>query len=145
MKVSSTDKLSGITGIVLGIVMYMYAGTFPERAASAALYVRFLAVVLGAFALFLLIKAIKKNESKRILWVERPVFFYITAGSLIIYIVLLSILGFFISSFLFMFGLAWILGYRKIVSLSIGTVSLLAAIYFVFVRFLSVPVPTGFF
>ncbi len=145
MKVSSTDIISGITGICIAVGMYLYAGTFPERAASAALYIRFLAVVLGAFSIFLLSKAIYLKDPKIIGWIERPVYFYTTAGLLIIYILLMTVVGFFVSSLLFMFVLSWILGYRKVISLSVGTVSLLSVIYFVFIRFLSVPVPTGLF
>ncbi len=145
MKVSSTNILSGIVGIVIALGMYLYAGTFPERAASAALYIRFLAMVLGFFSIILLGKSFYSKDSHIIGWIERPRFFYATVGLLIVYIVLMNVIGFFISSFLFMFGLAWILGYKKVLSLSIGSFSLLALIYVVFVRFLTVPVPTGLF
>ncbi|MCK5686867.1 tripartite tricarboxylate transporter TctB family protein [bacterium] len=145
MKVSSTDILSGIIGTCIAVGMYLYAGTFPERAASAALYIRFLAIVLFLFSIFLLGKAVYLKDIKIIGWIERPVYFYATAGLLIVYIILLTVIGFFPASFLFMIGLAWILGYRKIISLSVGTISLLSVIYFVFIRFLSVPVPTGLF
>lgn len=145
MKVSSTDKLSGIIGIIAGTAMYWYAGTFPARAASAALYIRFLAVVFAVFSFFVLLRALRIKGDKPVTWVERPMQFYLTAGLLIVYIILLGVLGFFVSSFLFMTGLSWILGYRKIISLSVGTVSLLLVIYFVFDRFLSVPVPNGIF
>ncbi len=143
MKVSSVDKLSGLIGAGLAVTMFWYAGTFPERAAAAALYIKFLAVVLLVFSILIVLRAFYTKDGKGIKWLERPVYFYITTGFLIVYVVLLSILGFFISSFLFMFALSWLLGYRKIVSLSVGTVSLLLVIYFVFERFLSVPVPSG--
>ena len=97
------------------------------------------------FSIFLLGKAVYLKDIKIIGWIERPVYFYATAGLLIVYIILLTVIGFFPASFLFMIGLAWILGYRKIISLSVGTISLLSVIYFVFIRFLSVPVPTGLF
>ena len=145
MKVSSVDKLSGIITSGLAVTMFWYAGTFPERAAAAALYIKFLAVVLFVFSVLIVLRAFYTKDRRRIEWLERPIYFYITTGLLIIYVIMLNILGFFISSSLFMFSLAWFLGYRKIISLSIGTVSLLLVIYFVFDRFLSVPVPTGLF
>ncbi len=145
MKVSSTNILSGVVGIVIALGMYLYAGTFPSRAASAALYIRFLAVVLGSFSVILLGKSFYSKNSDKIGWIERPRFFFATAGLLIVYIIIMNVIGFFLSSFLFMFGLAWILGYRRLISLSIGSFSLLALIYVVFVHFLSVPVPTGLF
>ncbi len=145
MKVSSTDIISGIFGASMAVGMYWYAGTFPERAASAALYIRFLAAVLGIFSILLLSRSALMKDNKIIEWVDRPLHFFLTSGLLIIYIVLMTVIGFFLSSLLFMVGLSWILGYRKIIPLSAGTISLLVVIYFVFVRFLSVPVPAGMF
>jgi hypothetical protein len=55
----------------------------------------------------------------------------------------MPVLGFFLSSGLYMLILSWLLGLKRPVWVIGGTFGLLLFIYVVFVRFLTVPVPMG--
>ncbi len=127
--------------------MFLYTWTFPERAAPAALYIKFLAVVLASFSIGLIVISFgkEKENNEEIKWVVKPASFLMTIGAIIIYVILLNFFGFLLSSFLFMVVLSWVLGFKKKIKLIIGTSLLLASIHFVFVGFLAVPVPTGLF
>ncbi len=141
----STNKISSLLGLGLAAGMIFSAAAFPERAISAALYVRFLGVTLGIFSLILLGRSILKDETNRVKWIKDPAAFAITIGAIILYVALLQLLGFFIASFIFMVGLAWLLGFRKLLPLILGSAGLLGFIYLIFIKFLAVPVPSGLF
>lgn len=152
MKGNTVNRFSGIFTAVLAVILLISASTFPERAASAALYVKFLGVCLIIFSALLVAETFMKSDDKErealkekvIVWIKAPKPFLITAVALILYVSSLGILGFFPASMIFMPVLGYLLGFKKKIPLVIGSAGLLIFIYVVFVYFLTVPVPMGF-
>ncbi len=147
MKEISVNRISAVLGFVLSGSMLIGTKSFPERAVSASRYVVFLAISLAVLSGILLLTSIKSNKSKdkRIEWIKNPLHFIETIVGIVLYFVLLQYFGFLIPSFLFLVIMGWLLGYRKPVRLIVSSVGLLLFIYLVFVKFLSVPVPSGIF
>ena len=141
------NRISGILGSILALTLFITSSNFPDRAASATLYIHFLSIVLGIFSVILVLQSLVNKQSKqnilKTIWVHAPKHFFAAIICIIVYAVLLQWAGFFLSSFLFMIALAWFLGYRKILVLTGSATVLLLFIYFVFVKFLTVPVPLG--
>ncbi len=145
MKEINVNRIFALAGFVLSGALLFGTRQFPERAVSAARYVNFLGITMGVLSLILLLSSIRENErnSERVVWIESPLHFVETLIGIIVYFVLINWLGFFVSSLLFLIILGWFLGYRKPLKLIASSVGLLLFIYFVFVRFLTVPVPSG--
>ncbi len=146
MKEINVNRISALLGFILSGSMIFGTRKFPARAVSATRYVIFLAVSLALLSLILLLTSVVKSsrgKNNRVKWIQNPVYFFETVIGIVIYFVLLHYLGFLIPSFLFLVVMGWLLGYRKPVKLILVSIALLASIYLVFVRFLSVPVPTG--
>lgn len=64
---------------------------------------------------------------------------------LTVYIILFPLIGFFVTSFLFLVGFSFFLGSRKFWELSVIPVISLAFLYFIFVYFLEIRLPKGIF
>nr|WP_321502652.1 tripartite tricarboxylate transporter TctB family protein [uncultured Dethiosulfovibrio sp.] len=137
------NLLCAAAGLILAAAMFISVGYFPDRVVSAARYILFLAGFLAVFSLILLIQAIVKNLPEKVVWVKAPKAFCITVVLTVIYALSLAFLGFFLSSGLYLVSLGWGLGFKKPLWLTVGSSVLLGFVYLVFVRFLSVPVPTG--
>lgn len=144
MKQKPLNRLIALAGIALAGAMALSAKTFPERATAAASYVLFLSAAIAIFSLILLLQTLKNGQNNgRMEWVRAPKSFLAAVVGLCCYVPLLSLLGFFPASFLFMALTARLLGFRDLRFLFLGTGGTLLFIYLVFVRFLQVPVPTG--
>ncbi len=76
-------------------------------------------------------------------WVRSPKNFTLTLASMVGYGILISFIGFFPASALFMAALSWMLGFRRPVFILLGTGLILGFVWLVFVHFLGVPVPMG--
>lgn len=137
------NLLCAAAGLVLAAAMFITIGNFPDRVTSAARYALFLVTILSAFSFLLLIQSLFSALPDKVLWVKAPKPFSITIILTLIYVLLLDYAGFFLSSALYIISLGWCLGFKRPLGLLVGTSALLGTVYFVFVRFLSVPVPTG--
>ncbi|MDD4835941.1 MAG: tripartite tricarboxylate transporter TctB family protein [Dethiosulfovibrio sp.] len=135
--------LCAAAGLVLAAAMFISVGYFPDRVVSAARYVLFLSGVMSVFSLLLLIQTLLVGTSEKLVWVKAPRPFFSTVALTVIYVISLDFVGFFPASGLYMIILGWILGFKRPVGLIGGSLVLLGTVYLVFVRFLSVPVPTG--
>ncbi len=62
---------------------------------------------------------------------------------IILYVFLLNIIGFFITSALFMAACLFITGYKHRVKMCLFTVLVLVGIYVVFIEYLNIPLPSG--
>lgn len=69
---------------------------------------------------------------------------YVVFGAIAAYVGLMPIVGFFVTSALFMVGVMMILGVRSLRLYLYTVVGLIVGIYALFVMQLNVPVPTGF-
>lgn len=144
MEVSTSNKISCAGGLALAAALFIAAQGFPERAVSAALYVKFLSVCLFLLSGILMAQTLLSPvKGKTIEWVKNPRKFLITTGAMVVYVVLLYVIGFFPASILMMIGLARGLGYKKWKPLIIGALVMMVFIYLLFVQFLAVPVPAG--
>lgn len=137
------NLLCAAAGLALAAAMFISVGHFPDRVVSAARYVLFLSGIMSFFSLSLLVQTLTQGPSDRLVWIKAPRPFFATVVLTLVYVLSLDILGFFPASGLYMVFLGWSLGFRKPVGLIGGSVALLATVYLIFVRFLSVPVPTG--
>ncbi len=131
-------------GLVLAAAMFISARSFPDRAAAASRYVFFLVAVLSVLSLSLLfLGARKEGDARPIRWIKSSRPFWATLGGSIVYIGLMNYIGFFPGSAIYVIFLGYVLGFRNPLWILTGTSGLLLFVYFVFVRFLAVPVPSG--
>lgn len=137
------NRFIALAGIALAGAMALNASSFPERAAAAARYVHFLAATMTLFSVILLLQSFRPHAPSQVEWVRARKPFLAAVAGLLCYVPLLSILGFFPASFVFMTATGRLLGFRNLKFLFLGTGGTLLFIYVVFVRFLQVPVPTG--
>jgi len=137
--------LSGAAGIVLAGAIYTQVLKFPEWASHASQYVKFLLLVLALLSGLLLVVSLFGREAGKPTWVKAPAHFFATAVLTIGMALSLKYVGFYVASAVYMIALALLLGMRRPVLLLVCTAALLAVVYGVFVKFLSVPVPLGVF
>jgi hypothetical protein len=142
MKIRSLNYLLAAAGFALAVAMFMVARSFPERATSASRYVLFLSCLLGVLSIILPFER-TGNRNRVLSWIQKPLFFWKAVVMTVMYVFALPVLGFFLSSGLYMLILSWLLGLKRPVWVIGGTFGLLLFIYVVFVRFLTVPVPMG--
>lgn len=69
-------------------------------------------------------------------------FFWFT-GLLLVYVLLLTVLGYATSTFLFLLGAGYLLGERRPVRLGISAAAITLVVYVLFVELLNVSLPTG--
>ena len=139
---SSMNRLFAAGGLGLSAALFLGANSFPDRAAAAARYIFFLAGMLAVLSLILLLQKTSSPDS-HVRWVRSPKNFTLTLASMVGYGILISFIGFFPASALFMAALSWMLGFRRPVFILLGTGLILGFVWLVFVHFLGVPVPMG--
>jgi hypothetical protein len=98
--------------------------------------------MLAVLSLILLLQKTSSPDS-HVRWVRSPKNFTLTLASMVGYGILISFIGFFPASALFMAALSWMLGFRRPVFILLGTGLILGFVWLVFVHFLGVPVPMG--
>lgn len=140
---SSTNRLFAAGGLGLAAALFLGANSFPDRAADAARYVFFLAGTLAVLSLVLFLQKTPSPDS-HVQWVRAPRNFTVTIAVMITYGILIPWLGFFPASGFFMIALSWMLGFRRPLFVLLATGLILGFVYLVFVHFLGVPVPMGF-
>ncbi len=139
---SSMNRLFAVGGLGLAAALFFGANGFPDRAADAARYVFFLAGILAALSLVLLLQSTPSPDS-HVRGVRSPRSFTVAVVAIAVYGAAIPRFGFFPASAFFMPLLALLLGYRRPLFIIIGTGIILSFVYLVFVYFLGVPVPMG--
>jgi hypothetical protein len=137
------NRLFAAGGLGLAAALFLGANSFPDRAADAARYVFFLAGTLAVLSLVLFLQKTPSPDS-HVQWVRAPRNFTVTIAVMITYGILIPWLGFFPASGFFMIALSWMLGFRRPLFVLLATGLILGFVYLVFVHFLGVPVPMGF-
>ncbi len=135
------DNIVAIIFIVISALLIYEARTFPKRASFAGGYVIFLALLLIIFSVLILISKDKKAESLEIK--KFPKFLFLVLGTAF-YIFLIPYIGFFTISFLYMIVVMKYFGVKGILPLIISPLVTLGFIYYIFVIFLTIPIPQGF-
>ncbi len=132
--------------IALGLYVILTARTFPEGTGGVLgpgffpILLGILLIGLSALQLFNTRKekavatAFLTESTKRVLFACLIIIGYM-AG--------IAILGFLISTPLFLFGIMWFFSVRKWSTLLISSIATTAVLYFVFLKFLSVSLPAG--
>ena len=129
--------------IIVAVFLYLSTADYPGIAkTTSAYYVKFLAVFIGILSVLqLLLSLIKDINYERLHIADHLPRFFGLLIALIIFGLVFEHLGFFISAGVFIPVVALILGYRNYLTLAITTVSVLAFVYLVFVKLLSVNLP----
>ena len=131
-----TRKGKGGVAITVATVASFWGGIISTIA---------LLLVLAILSGVLLVMSFFGREAGKPTWVKAPGHFFATAVLTILMVMSLKYVGFYVASAVYMLVLALLLGLRRPLLLIVCTVLLLAIVYGVFVRFLSVPVPLGVF
>ncbi len=155
------DLAASICFLVIAVVLYTYASTFPVKAGvslvlSPGFYPRLLSVVLALLSVLLMFETVKKKpeqedcppvQKKALLKTKGGKLFLLTLGMLIIYPFCLEYLGFAVAAFVFIFVMISALSEdfkKNIVVILIISLSITVIMYLVFKIFLHIPFPQGF-
>ena len=126
--------------MLIGSVFYYKSFSYPDE---STIYVRFILIILIILSvlLFFLSKKTEKRSLKELFSRKITLALILT----IVYIVLIPIIGYFTSTFLFLVGFMWLYNHKGIPKyLIIATVSSIG-IYILFQKLLTVWFPTGLF
>ncbi len=108
---------------------------------KTANYVRVIAYFMAFLSVLLLIKSLMSTDVKKIILTKNPKHFYTLIIAITLYIILLPLIGFFISTALFLPITMIALGYRNKKLILLSTVFVLIFIYILFVSIFEVPLP----
>ncbi|WP_194840804.1 tripartite tricarboxylate transporter TctB family protein [Filobacillus milosensis] len=158
------ELILGLLLVLLSILIYTQTGDLPsmnESQLDAGSFPQFIAILLGLLSLILVIKQsihlLKQNQNKEqsaniketLLDVYREhKLVLITLSLIFLYIILIQIIGFIISSIAFMIITALVIGPRKkkdVITISSIAVILTIGLYFFFQNVLQVRFPSGVF
>lgn len=124
--------------IVLSIFIFIQSLQMPEEAQQFPILI---AIPLFIFACLLLFKTLKNKQADVSLEVTNIKKISVLLFLMIIYVLVLPILGYFISSFLLFVCTFVIMGYRKLIFGSIVAAVVVTAIFFLFNGLLNIPLP----
>lgn len=146
------DVYAGVVILVTSLFFLVQAKEFPER---AALFPYLILGLILFFSVLLLINGIRKttmrkknidvpsaDDEERLTFemIKMPVLLLVTVTA---YVVLINILGFFVSTALFMIGILYLLKLRSLKTYVLTISFMLLFIYLLFVKLLHVFLPTG--
>ncbi|MDC7244419.1 MAG: tripartite tricarboxylate transporter TctB family protein [Sphaerochaetaceae bacterium] len=142
------SRILSVSAIILGLYVIVAASQFPEGADGVP-GPGFFPVILGIMIILLSVLQLfntrkdKDDDTKFMNEGTRRVL--ISCAIIIGYLVGMEVLGFIVSTPIFLFSIMWYFSVRKVSTLiSIPLVST-GILYFVFLKFLSVSLPTGLF
>ena len=131
--------------LVIAIALYSSTADFPEMVqGSTANYIRFLAVSLGMLCLVevgLWWRKKEKEAGKKLDLTSAPVRFWSLLVLMFVYSLLIELLGFYVTSALFLPITMFVLGARNIVLTLVTSGGVLLFIFLVFGKILGVPLP----
>jgi len=129
--------------IALSIVFFLISYTFPSNEkVGPSVVPRLWILILVPLNIFLLIDIFrKKKEIKESEGNQAIVWGFI--GLLLLYLISIFYIGYFISSFVFLFVGIYMLGYRKYLTMLIISTGWLLFSYLIFYKLLYVPLPVG--
>ena len=136
-----------ILGAFLAISVGLYTSTadFPEMVqGSTATYIRFLAVSLGILCVVevgLWLRKRDEDKGKKLDMTSAPARFWSLLILMFIYSMLLELLGFYLTSALFLPITMFVLGARSVLNILVTSGGVLLFVYLVFGQLLGVPLP----
>jgi putative tricarboxylic transport membrane protein len=144
-----SDKIASMILVTFFTLTYYLAHSFPPRVAR---YPKGLAVIGIAMAILLFLnsyikekrKSVQSTDSKKKISKEQVFNIAATGIGSILYIILIPVLGYVVSTIVFMFGLMWVLSPKKKLLYAIVTTISILLLYGVFGLLLRVWLPRGF-
>ena len=147
MKMKKTDI--GVVAVMYAVCAYWYYGTTQLKESSRTYPYFTVALLFGLTTLYLLQMLVAAKRHGVTSGVDevfkdfQPAQFFVCLAAVVAYVLLVSMVGFFVSTVVFMVA---VMLYLKVPVLHMGiaVVVLNVLIYAAFVRFLGVKLPTGF-
>jgi putative tricarboxylic transport membrane protein len=145
------DAVSGIFFALLGIIVVLGTLSFsslPTADVGPAFFPKIVGGLLVLLGLFLTIKSLLNNVDTRSikqLFPKGSIKAVITIVIFGVYLFLLKYVGFLISTPLFIISLSLFLKEKRIYLILITSLLVTAFLYFVFQKFLMIPLPGGIF
>lgn len=131
--------------LILSVLLYRSTESYPLSVqGSTAMYVRFLGTALGVLCTIELLLWFKKRgqgEGENLNLAAAPLRFWGLAILLVLYSASLSLLGFYLSSAIFLPLAMVLLGAEKPLAIGITSAGVLLFVYLVFAKLLEVPLP----
>jgi putative tricarboxylic transport membrane protein len=153
------DLVSSIVFLVLAGILFLYSGTYPQKASGSVVlnpgfYPQMLSIILAMLSIILFVSSLKKgkdHDQKKEedgIWATKKsiILFVLTLGTLLLFPLIMNFLGFATSVFFFLFVVITALtnnAKSKILPILAVAIGLTALMYFVFKVFLRIPFPTG--
>ena len=128
---------------VMAVLLFISTASYPGIAQkTSAYYVKFLAVFFGTLCVAqLALSFLREKDNARLYLTDNMPRFGGLLACLIIFAVVFEKLGFFISAGVFIPVVSFLLGYRNYLVIALVTAGVLAFVYAVFVKLLSVNLP----
>ncbi|WP_175637065.1 tripartite tricarboxylate transporter TctB family protein [Oceanobacillus sojae] len=142
MLLKNSDFYLSIFFIGLSIFIFIQSLQMPEQAQQFPMLI---SIPLCIFSCALLVKTAIRKKGDAIFDIANIRKVSILLFLMIVYVFLLPILGYFISSLLLFISTFIIMGYRKIISGSITAIVVVTAIFFLFDTLLNIPLPQNTF
>jgi putative tricarboxylic transport membrane protein len=147
-----SDRMSGVLALCLGLVVVLLTRTFPPtpgQSIGPALFPSLAGAGLIAFGAWMVVadRAASGGWLRFDDWVRRPRMvanFALVIGALVVYALVLPVVGFFLSSAVFLVTLMITFGAPPRRALPLAVVVTMA-IHYVFYSLLRVPLPWGLF
>lgn len=135
--------MGAVVIFAVAVFGWWWSSGFP---AEAQMFPRMVLGLMGLLALIMFIKSFAGMATAD----DRPFIgnarnLAITFASFVVYILLVSTIGFFTGSAIMLPALALLLGYRNPIVIVASTVAFIAVVWFVFVYIFSRPLPVEFF
>jgi len=152
--------LMGRRNFYVAVILLIFCGLAYWEAYSypheSAYFPRIIILLLAAMSSVLLVKSILEGRREKVAGnrprgVEGPSFWknevfrkvILMIAVSIIYLLIMSSVGFYLTTLVYLPVMTWLLGVRKIKVITLSTVFVLFFIYLVFSAFLRVPIPEG--
>jgi putative tricarboxylic transport membrane protein len=146
IRIAHTDKIASILLFLLVIGIFSVSRSFTggvTRALGPAFFPRVIAVGLGVLALIQFGTALRSDETGTIIVTQKAIRqVIIPVLSLVGYIALLPILGFFLTTIVFLISFMYYSGVRVYIAVPLAII-ISVVLQNVFVGLLLVPLPTG--
>ncbi len=136
------DITLSIFFIILAVLLYRSTASFPKSALfTTAVYIKFLASMLGIAGVIQLISSFMSDASVKVIFAKNPKKFFILILSLILYVWIIRYLGFIISTLIFLPVTMRYMGYHKFRKSIIISAGITLFVYVLFVKIFEIQLP----
>ena len=130
--------------IILAVLLYRSTASFPESSqTTTAIYVKILSISLGILGFVQLILTFFHVNLSLNNLIKSPKKFLILVILLVIYVWIINVLGFNVSSVLYMVITMYAMGYRKHIKAILISILTTFSVYFLFYKIFEIPLPKG--